>query len=205
MVSRIGLVVVLAFAAVPAMLMGDTTYFFIDENPYFDDELEAGEAPAMKAAIVEVESDSEVSAPDGYEETDTAYIHSLGLLAPSELALCSGLGVYKDWHTDFWANREWGTGIMTSYIGGYKLVQVLTVTARYTIRGIVSVNDTTISPIIPPNGGWYPGWITKWGARIQWAASWLYDEEDSYSWTQVGRHSWNTGPILRTHVGPIVF
>ncbi len=205
MVTRVWLVVALAFIAVPATLMGSTTYFFINENPDYTDALaEESYEPVWNAEIIEVESDSEVSTPDGYEETDTAYIHSLGLLAPSELD--ANPGTYKDWRSDFWHNRYWGSTITTSYsTPSLKRVQVTSCTGRYTAPGIVAVNDSTICSNLQ-GGGWFPGWQTAWGWRIQWAKSWTYGSGNTWSWTQIGRHSWNapeTPP--RTHVGPITW
>jgi hypothetical protein len=201
MVTRIGLVVALACVAMPATLMG-TTYFFINENPDYSDSLAAaGEEPLWQAEIIEVESDSEIDAPSGYEETDTAYIHSMGLLAPSELVLGSGPGVYKDWHTDLWHNRYWGSIITTSYAGPLKRVQVNSTTGRYA-PGIVAVNDSTICPQLQ-GGGWFPGWYSAWGWYVQWAKSWSYG--DTKTWTQIGWHNWNSGDFLRTHVGPITW
>lgn len=199
MVTRIGLVVALACIAVPATLMGSTTYFFINENPDFSDAIaETSEAPVWKADIMEVESDSAVSTPDGYEATDTAYIHSLGLLAPSEeVALTAG--IYRDWHYDFWANREWGSQIRTwSY--GYKLVTVLSGTYRITIPGSVAVRCTTLLESEPI---WTPPWATGSWWRVQLTNTWAYSNNYWWHWTQIGRHMWSGPDNRRTKVGPI--
>jgi hypothetical protein len=194
---------VLIAATIPAILMGSTTYFFINENPYYSEtEAEQSEEPLWQAEIIEIESDSAISAPDGYEETDTAYIHSIGLLAPSEQVLYSGPGVYKDWHNDFWHNRYWGSTITTSYAGPLKRVQVNSTTGRYYGPGIVAVNDSTICPQLQ-GGGWFPGWYSAWGLYVHWAKSWSY--VDTKTWTQIGWHNWNGPDFLRTHVGPITW
>jgi hypothetical protein len=203
---RTALCCILIAATMPATLMGSTTYFFINENPDYSDELaEGGEDPVWQAEIIEIESDSAISAPDGYEETDTAYIHGIGLLAPSELV--AQTGTYSDWHYDFWHNRYWGSTITTSYADPqhlFKRVQVQSVTGRYTIPGVVAVNDSTICPQLQ-GGGWFPGWKSAWGWRIFWANSWSYGSGYTKTWTQIGWHNWNGPDFLRTRVGPITW
>ena len=178
-------------------------YFFINENPDYSDSLaQTSEEPVWNAEIIEIESDSAISTPDGYEATDTAYIHSLGLLAPSELV---AFPTYQDWHSDFWHNRYWGSTITTSYANAthtLKRVQVNSITGRYTGPGIVAVNDSTICPGLA-GGGWFPGWYSAYGWYVQWARSWSYS--DTKTWTQIGWHNWNTPEYLRTHVGPITW
>jgi len=197
MVSRIGLVVVLAFAALPATLMGSNTYYFINQNPNYSDSLvEASEVPVWQAEMLEIESDLAVSAPAGYVATDTAEIHSLGLLTPSEIA--GKPGTYKDWYTEFWRNRQWGSCITTSYATqGYKRVSVMSGTYRYTVPGTVAVQCSTYRNSL---GYWGPGWKVDYWWKVERAKAWLYKSDQVWSWKQKGWHWWGSGDTEHSQV-----
>ncbi|HTW92949.1 MAG TPA: hypothetical protein VMH22_14755 [bacterium] len=210
MVTRVVLVVALACFAVPASLMGSATYLFISENPDFSDAVvDTSQNPVWKAAITEIESDSEVSAPDGYEQTDSAYIHSLGLLTPSEIDLLT-TDVHRDWHSECSRNRKWNSQITTSYTGNnnqYKLVQVLSGTYRCYIPGPVAVRCTTWKASWGQGGPgsyvpvWYPDWAHGSWWKVELSNSWQYGNGSTFAWIQNGRHTWDSPDTLRTSVG----
>jgi hypothetical protein len=193
MVSRIGLVLALACVAVPATLMGSDTYLFIRQNPGWSDTL-VEDTAVWRAEIMEILADSVPSGPDSFVTTDTAEIHSLGLMTPSESRIASS-SWWMDWHENYGANRQWASWIVPGYVyrGGQKR-KTLTVgsgTYRIWMPGCVGVRCTTYlqythywdTVAVKPQ--WY-------NMSIQVGKTWEYGSW-IWHWQQNGTHYWGGG------------
>ncbi|GEM_PF-1142944 len=179
-------------------------HYFINQNPDYSDSLAGvSEDPVWVAEIIEIDADSTatVSTPDGYEATDTAEIHSLGLLTPSE-NLHAAIGQnHSDWHSNFWANRKWGSWINVGYrTSKLKFATCGTGTYRYTIPGWCLIRcRTKCNSEVWWDHWWWDGADRTWGYAEQ--QTWTYPAENTYwSWDQEGWHSWGSGSNGWSHL-----
>jgi len=204
MVTRVGLVVALAFITVPATLMGSTTYYFIRENPDWSATL-TGDTAVWRAEIIEMEADSTPSAPDSFVTTDTVEIHSLGLQTPSEDLGDADNSPYIDWHSDWWHNRQWASWTIPGSLwwpsGQHrKTMTVGSGTYRPTIPGPCYVRCNTYR-----NGASY--WDLGWKGDGHWyitnyvmAKTYDYPYGEQWSWHVYGSHWWGSGATYYSEI-----
>jgi hypothetical protein len=203
MVSRIGLAVVLAFAAVPATSMGSDTYYFIQVNPAYEDSLAASSgSPVLHAVIIEVESDSvPYYTPDSFQVTDIDGIHSLGLLTPSETR--EGTGRWEDYHDDY-PGRAWTSWLLPGYVWlyGEKYRNMYCCSATYRVppagAGYVYVRGraymNTVNKVMDK-------WDWRWPSKaVSVGGSFSYQMGYPVVWDEYGYHDWGTAPTKQSHI-----
>ena len=188
MVIRVGLVGALALIAVPTTLMGSDTYYFIRQNPEYSDTIFPDTA-VWPAEIIEILADSIPPTPDSFVTTDTTAIHSLGLMTPSESRLASP---WMDWHSDFWANRQWASWMTPGYVyrnnQKRKTLCAASGTYRITIPGCVGVRCTTYLEFshhwdtVALRPEWY-------NTEVEVGKTWEYGLW-TWHWQQNGTHYW---------------
>ena len=195
----IPLAVALAFVAVPAQLMGSTTYFFISQNPDWSDSAAAmAETPIWHATIIEMESDSLPSAPDSFVTTDIDEIHGLGLLTPSETREATER--WEDYHNDG-CGRAWTSWLLPGYAWinneQYRTMYVCSATYRTQnygycyVRGQCYLNG--INKIMDKHQG---GWPVN---AVAVGASFAHKLSYPWTWDEYGFHDWGTPPTKNSH------
>ncbi len=184
---------------VPAILMGSDTYYFIRENPDWSDTL-TGDTAVWRAEIIETESDSTLVTPDGWEATDTAEIHSMGLLTPTE-AYEAATTKWEDKHES--PGRMW----ISWLIPGCAWYQNKQWRTMYNASGTYR---TGFWPgLVAVRGRCFINSVLKWDSEWRWSIfsksivvgkSWMYPLTSSWVWDEYGYHDWGTPPTATSHI-----